>query len=222
MTQPIHISMERNKWHGCKAQGCTNLRHNLSAYCKGHYQKAYQYGDPNGKALLRREYRQEIDQVTELINRNKSHISVTTALEIIQNWLNAPTKGKASVLGIEALRLLSAGVTALDILIEATAVYMYSQRRPGNLPDDSRLDYQMGVVIFRLAPRPTYRTHNGVRASRRPTGSDRRKLGVYLRQSVGVFMLNAWSFINHQEQEAQKVKERLWTSFHPETTRSDS
>lgn len=37
------------------------------------------------------------------------------------------------------------------ILIEASALFLFSQRNPMSLVDDDRLSYQIGIAILRLA-----------------------------------------------------------------------
>lgn len=211
MTQPIHLAIERNTYHKCKAVSCNNSRHNLSAYCKAHFKRADLYGDPNGKSLRHSEYKKEFEDVSELITSNINHIATQTVLKFIQTWLDKAVSGQACVMGIEMSRLAKASVSAFDILLEASAIFLYSQRHPQSLADDERLSYQIGIGILRLAEQFTYTASNGKKAHKKPSGTDRKSIGKYLRTSLGLFLFNVTAAINRREQEEQDFRERLWT-----------
>lgn len=220
MTQPIHQAIERNRYMRCKAQGCTDLRYNLGGYCRSHFKKANLYGDPFGKSLRRSEYKREFEEVTDLITRNISHEATETALKFIQGWLDRAASGQSCVMASEITRLAHGGVSALDILIEASAVFLYSQRKPRSLPDDDRLSYQIGIAILRLAEQRSYIARSGKKAHRRASGTDRKALGKHLRQTLGLFLFNVTATINRKEQEEQDMREKLWTPL-DSTIRTD-
>lgn len=211
MSQPIHLSIERNSLHKCKAISCNNPRHNLSAYCKSHFKRADLYGDPNGKSLRRSEYRKEFEDVSEIITSNIDHIATQTVLKFIQSWLDRALSGQPCVMASEIARLARADVSALDILLEASAIFLFSHRNPKTLPDDVRQSYQIGIAILRLAEQFTYTSSNGKKAHRKPSGTDRKAIGKYLRESLGLFLFNVTAAINRREQEEQDFREKLWT-----------
>ena len=123
----------------CKAPGCTNPRYNVSGHCRAHFKNAYLYGDPLGRSIPRKEYMREHEEARDLINGNLSHPATETATKFIQSWLDAAYNGQACIAANEMRRLAFADVTGIQVLIEATALYLYSQRRPKALPDDQRL-----------------------------------------------------------------------------------
>ena len=211
MTQPIHLSIERNTRHKCKAISCNNPRFNLSGYCKSHFKKANLYGDPYGKSLRSSEYSKEFKDVSEIITSNIDHIATQTVLKFIQSWLDRASSGQPCVMAREIARLARADVSALDILLEASAIFLFSQRNPKSLPDDVRLSYQIGIAILRLAEQFTYTTSNGTKAHRKPSGTDRKAIGKYLRESLGLFLFNVTAAINRHEQEERDFREKLWT-----------
>lgn len=198
----------------CKAPGCTNPRYNLSAHCRSHFKNAYLYGDPLGRSIPRKEYLREYEEVRDLINSNLTHPATETATKFIQQWLDDSSKGQARIAATEMNRLSLGGVTAAQVLIEATALYLYSQRRPKSLPDDERLSYQMANAVFRLAPQVSYVSRDGKRAYRRASGASRRATGKRLRDSLGLFFVNVHSAIRRKEEAEQEMKERLWTPLH--------
>jgi len=218
MTQPINQSITRNKQMRCKAPGCTNPRYNLSAHCRAHFKNAYLYGDPLGRSIPRREYRREYEEASELIKANLTHPATETATEFIQKWLDACSMGKACVAASEMSRLAQGGVTSVQVLIEATALYLYSQRHPKSLPDDDRLSYQMANAVFRLAPQASYVSYVGKRAYRRASGAARRATGKRLRDALGLYFVNVHSAIRRKEEAEQGMRERLWTPLHTRAT----
>jgi hypothetical protein len=214
MSQPINQSITRNKQMRCKAPGCTNPRYNLSAHCRAHFKNAYLYGDPLGRSIPRKEYMREYEEATGLITSNLTHPATETATKLIQKWLDAPGNGQACTAASEMKRLVLGGVTAVQVLIEATAMYLYSQRRPKSLPDDDRLSYQMANAVFRLAPQGSYVSRAGKTAYRRASGASRRATGNRLRASLGLFFVNVYSAIRRKEEAEQEMKEKLWTPLH--------
>jgi hypothetical protein len=221
MSQQINESIERNSHYSCKVPSCSEHRHLLSGYCNNHFKKMNLYGNPEGQSLRKSTYRQEYKEVSGLVNANLTHVSTVTALEFIQAWLDRASSGVASFLGIHMSRLALAGVTPIQILIEATSVYLYSHRNPRSLPDDDQLSYQIGIAILRLAPSPSYTNVQGKTARRRPAGTNRRALGRYLRDHIGVYFFNVTSTIVHKETEERERREKLYTPLDFGSVRTD-
>lgn len=211
MTQPIHLAIERNTRNKCKAISCNNPRHNLSGYCRAHFKRFDLYGDPEGKSIRHSEYKKEFEEVSGIISTNLDHIATQTVLRFIQTWLDKASSGQPCVMASEISRLSNSNVSALDILLETSAVFLFSQRKPNSLPDDVRLSYQIGIAILRLAEQFTYTDRNGKKAYKKASGTDRRAIGKYLRESLGLFLFNVTASINRREQEEQEFREKLWT-----------
>lgn len=211
MSQPIQQSIERNSYHRCKAHSCSNPRFNLSGYCRSHFKKANLYGDPHGKSLRHSEYLKEYEDVSAIISNNIEHLATQTALKFIQAWLDKSVSGQACFMAREIARLSNDGVSAVRILSETAAVFLYSQRKPNSLPDDDRLSYQIGIAILRLAEQYSYIASNGKKSHRKASGTDRKAIGRYLRESLGLFLFNVTAAINRREQEEQEFREKLWT-----------
>jgi hypothetical protein len=119
--------------------------------------------------------------------------------------------GSPCVCATEVSRLAYSNVTALQILIESSAIFLYSQRRPNSLKDGVELSYQMGIGILRLAPQVTYRTTGGKSGRRKANGTERRGIGKYLRESLGLYMYNVFNTINRKEHLDQEFRESLYT-----------
>ena len=209
MTQPIQQSIERNSHLKCKS--CNNSRFNLSGYCKQHFKRANLYGNPLGKSLRHSEYKREYEDVSALITKNISHVATVTSLRFIQDWLDNALSGQACIKASEMARLAKGGVKALDILLETSAVFLYSQRKPRHLPDDEQLSYQIGIAVLRLVGQTSYTNINGKKSFRKPSGTERKSIGQHLRQSLGLFLFNVTTAINKQEKDEFDFREKLWT-----------
>jgi hypothetical protein len=211
MTQSIQQSIARNINLKCKATSCNNPRLNLSGYCRQHFKRANLYGSPLGKSLRQSEYRREYEDASALITKNLSHVATVTCLKFIQDWLDKASNGQACVKASEMARLAKGGVKPLDILLETSAIFLYSQRKPKHLPDDEQLSYQIGIAVLRLVAQHSYTNINGKKSYRKPSGTERKSIGEHLRQSLGLFLFNVTTAINKQEQDEYDFREKLWT-----------
>lgn len=211
MSQPIHLSIERNTKLKCKAASCNNFRLNVSGYCKFHFKKANLFGNPLGKSIRHSEYKREYEDVSNLITKNINHVATVTSLTFIQSWLDMASNGKSCLQASEIDRLVKGGVSALDILLETSAVFLFSQRKPKSLHDNEELSYQIGIAVLRLAEQTSYINSSGIKCHRKPSGTERKSIGQHLRQSLGLFLFNVTTAINKQEQDEFDFREKLWT-----------
>jgi hypothetical protein len=211
MTQPIRESISRNTSFLCKAESCNNYRYNLSGYCTKHCKNFNLYGNPHGKALRQSTYLKELQEASKIINDNLDHVSTKTALAFIQSWIDKSMNGSPCVCATEVSRLAYSNVTAIQILIESSAIFIYSQRHPNSLKDGNELTYQIGIGILRLAPQVTYRTTGGKKGRRKANGTERKSIGKYLRESLGLYMYNVFNTINRKEQLDLEFRQSLYT-----------
>lgn len=210
MTQPINESIARNTAYQCKAESCTNKRYLISGYCKHHTKRANLYGNPLGSVLRRKTYLIEFEEVSDLIHSNLNHSATITAINFIQNWVDAANEGSPCVRPVDISRL-SKVVTALDILIEATSIFLYSQRHPHALPDTKELSYQMGIGVLRLCPQPKYINVKGSTSHKKASGAQCKDVGQYLRDSLGLYFYNVINTINRQLDLDKEFRESLFT-----------
>jgi hypothetical protein len=211
MTEELNHAIERNTSHKCKASGCNRFRTLLSGYCKSHFKRVNLYGNPEGKVLRKAQYIKEYEDVSELILDNLEHLSTTTALSFIQKWIDDAKEGSPCVTPKELSRLSSKAVTALDILIEAASIYLYSQRNPHLLPDDKELSYQMGIGVLRLCPQTYSINVSGFKVWKKASGGERRDVGQYLRDNLGLYFYNVRNTINRQLELDKEFRENLFT-----------
>jgi hypothetical protein len=212
MSQPISESIARNSQYRCKAIGCNTNRYNLSGYCSKHNKTFKLFGNPHGKALRGKTYKKESEDALAIISSNLEHTSTQTAIKFIQSWLDKSKAGVPCVCATEMSRLAYADVTALKILLESTAIFLYSQRNPKSLPDGLELSYQMSVGILRLAPQVIVNhTPKGYTVRRKANATERKAIGKYLRESLGLFYYNVFNTISRKEKEEYDFRQSLYT-----------
>lgn len=220
MTQPIRESISRNTSFLCKAESCNSYRYNLSGYCIKHCKAFNLYGNPYGKALRQSTYLKELQEASKIITDNIDHVSTQTALTFIQSWLEKSINGSPCVCATEVSRLAYSNVTALQILIESSAIFIYSHRHPNSLKDGVELSYQIGIGILRLAPQVTYRTTGGKKGRRKANSTERKSIGKYLRESLGLYLYNVFNTINRKEQLDQEFRQSLYSPLAINTNES--
>lgn len=207
MSNNINEGIRRNRFRLCSVPGCGSARVRVAAYCGKHEALRRSHGHPKGRDIKRKEYLNELAQVRELLERNQSHPGVVNALRWLTSWLESASEGGAPVAYKQMHRLNMRGVTALDVLIEAAALWLYSRRNPSRLPDDARLTSGMIRAIFRLAPLDRLTCwRSGKTRYDRPTPSEVRDAGQRLRLSLGLLLMNV---ADHAERrQAQREAER--------------
>lgn len=212
MTEPIHKSIYRNTGKTCNAVGCYSLRRNLGGYCKKHYTKAYLYGDPNGKAILTKDYLGEIQAVNELIDANLEHPAVQAACIYLQRWLEAAAIGKAGVYAVDVARVASEA-SFVDVLKATGAMWLYAERNPRRFNSDLNLTYQLGISFLKCAKYPTKISSTGKQQSIIPKGGARRVIGQKLRETLGLFYTNIVNHFRDLEVAEMKHRKDMYKSF---------
>ena len=212
MTEPINQSMNRNTGKHCKAKGCYNTRRNLGGYCKSHYRKAYLYGDPNGKTILRSDFKREINEVNLLIDENLEHPAVIAACDFLQRWLDSASSGRPCICAVDVSRVASEA-KAIDILRVTSALWLYADRNPHLFNDDLSLTYQLGITFLKCAKYERAISCNGKTQAIPPNGKARRAIGQNLRNTLGIFYMNVVSHFKTKEEDELKLKKDMYLSF---------
>lgn len=212
MTEPINQSMHRNTSKSCNATGCYEPRRNLGGYCKKHYTNAYLYGDPNGKAILAKDYLGEIERVGELIDANLEHPAVEAACVYLQRWLDSASRGEAGMCAIAVARVASEA-SAVDVLKATSALWLYSENNPCRFSSDLNLTYQLGMSFLRCARYPTKISSLGKQYSIVPTGGTRRAIGQKLRDTLGLFYMNLCAHFRDLDEAEGQLKKDMYKSF---------
>jgi hypothetical protein len=90
------------------------------------------------------------------------------------------------------------------MLVEVSAVWLLSRRRPKVLHDGLQLTYALGTTTLSLRPRIYFEVYkNGKREMRpeRHKGPTRRLVGKIIRDTLGVFLLNLETAIEREHTE---------------------
>ena len=199
----------RNEAQGCTVAGCRNPRNALALYCAGHRSAYRRYGSPEGRALTCDDLHSPSRSVRQLFHANHQHPGLLEALRIVAGWLD-PVTAASSPLGLsEARRLGLAGVSALDVVTEAAAVYVLSRQRPRRLSTTRELRFAIARQVLRLAKLP--RSPRGHRAD--IPGSLLDAVGARVLAVLGRFLANVASAVETQRDAAEQVREAFAAPF---------
>src|SRR5437899_7014806 len=169
MSTTSSITLKRHRCGGraCGVHHCSQPRRGISAYCASHERRRNLYGHPHGRHIRPKEYAEERSLVAAFIRQHKEHPAINAAVGWLDELLKDAASGRAGIAAGQFARLHQHGVSANDILVVSSALWVYSRRNPSSLDDDERLSYALGRAVLHLAPRESRMTWT-------PTGQDRR------------------------------------------------
>ncbi len=188
---------------------CINGRYKLSGYCSYHKKMADNWGDPKGHHVSRKkEYQLEYAKVSETIDRNStSHRGIIRAvaeiksfLQLCSNNVNYPR---------ELARLDASTITPIDILKEASALFLLRESKPYHHPfvSDIHFIYCLGHNCIRLMPQELAQSRNGRTYYKQTTGRARRVLGEFLLKSLTpLFIAISKYVLTEAERERERIK----------------
>lgn len=226
MTTPftsISISegIARNAKHRCRTPGCHVPRYRLDAWCLKHGRRAKAYGHPLAIPLQTRQWKPQRKEVEAILKANPMHPGLVQAMSLLQQWMQRAALNPQAYKGAEQVyRLVSHGVTPLDVIREAAALYLWSRDNPGQAssawPDDTAADFALARAVFRLAPTPrrVLRSKVGIAGDwklkldsdnsyqPKPRPSSLREVGKYLRQLLAPLVVGLSVAV--QQSRAQK------------------
>lgn len=218
-----YISIKRkihlNEQLTCAANGCTKKRDRIANFCSKHFGAYSLYGHPHSKKLLRsKDYQREYDLTKEFIQTHIGHIGIGQALKFINVWLASDkTSTQANASTRDDIRRLNAhGVTALDILIESSAIWLLSKFNPRRFPSDDALTKALGNSILYLAPRSIIPTWiNGVPKKHYVsiTPKARKDVGKLFSVNLGLLFINLASTIESTLQTKETYRMNYMTPF---------
>jgi hypothetical protein len=166
--------------------------------------------------LDRRQYAPERSQVAAFLNGHIEHPAVVAALGWLNEWLEQAWMGNRTMPAIrEFQRLREHEVTALTILVEVVAVWLFSVRSPCGLPDDQRLTYAISLAVLSLAPKRTIPSPSkpDTKNQKRPTAEARRDIGEHLRRHLAPLLVNVSSALRQREEKTDIQLKELQTPF---------
>lgn len=201
-----------NHQRPCSHARCTRPRHGISKWCSYHGKRNKLYGSPEGRRIRRWEYKQEVKEARAVILANKSNPAIIEAVALLQGWLEEAARGRKVAAREDMDRLFNAGVTGLDVLIEAAALWLWFDRRKHHYDNGPELTHQIGTAVILLKPRPAaYRNRDGS-ARYKPVGAvARRECGGLIRKHLATVLHNISQRVLRDELEVQQRAETLRT-----------
>jgi hypothetical protein len=204
----------RNEALPCDVEGCGRRRNRLSRWCGSHRNRAGRSGHPLQRTILPYQWRTEKIDVRELLTANPTHRGLLLAEKFLADWL--ANRGRFAVVTKahpvrEALR--RHGATPRDVVIAASAIWLFAERYPTVLPDDERLTHAMARAVIGLMPAERRRTPRGNVEHRRPGTAARREIGEVLRGELGVLFQNIAHAVQHKDERAREQRETLAAPF---------
>lgn len=204
----------------CAVPGCSKNRLGVAQYCHAHAGRLYTYGHPQGIPIPRDIYADELREVRELFTSNKDHPGLISVVHWIESWVEAASNHEApagnAIFGrIHVKRIHGReGLTALDILTEIAAIWVFATRYPQRLPDDQRLTFALSRNVARLATLEKVQYGNTKsKTTKNPTVAELRGVGLRIRQTLGLFLINVVESLKRKAEKAQDFKDSLSIPF---------
>lgn len=204
--------MTANKAMSCTVAGCTTHRHLFSQHCQSHWRRARFYGDPLQSPISPKVYAQELAEVRALFKGNQEHPGLVTARAHVDALMSAAVEAtrsatKAKPMDQEMGRLARHGVSSLEVLEMACALWAYQTRNPHACRTDKAWTYALGRAVFACAPRPRRGAQQGgpEGSTRRgtslpPSGAAVEALGGALRDDLGPLLVNVCQSLKSEQQ----------------------
>jgi hypothetical protein len=204
-----------NSREQCSSVGCHKNRTGVSKYCNKHYHANMLNGHPLGRRLSpKTDYGYELQLARAFIEEHLNHVGIGQALSFLSNWLSNDTNPLSH---LESKRLSSNGVTALEVLIESTAVFLMARLQPNLIPTSEALTLAIANGVLHLTPLESYYTWaNGIKSKvyYRVSGKTRRAIGKVLTDNLRLLHVNISSTIEGQLQAKEEFKMNYLKPFH--------
>lgn len=186
----LHEAQANNIRSHCDVPECIKHRHGLSRFCLNHRNANARYGHPLQRAqLFKSRHSAEREKVRAIVVNNANHPGIIAATQWLQQYINAVMRGQEGALAPEDIRrLVDAGVTAEDILVEAASFYIHQQYNPHHFLNDAAVDISLSLAVLGLA-RPAKRTRFNPDGSTTEVKQEiktapRKKVGRYIRSHL--------------------------------------
>jgi hypothetical protein len=178
-----------------------------------------QFGHPDAHAIRVEAYRMEQEIVRSILKRNAGWKGVRAAEDFFTDWLKSAQLGDNVPGRRDMAYMADQGVTGADCVQRAAAIWVYSAWHPGQLPDDDRLTFALALAVLKGASRKQRGVDWDEKRQRRHftyrhiSSTTRREIGKYIRESIGVFLINLTNALAQEEQIENKRKMELSAKF---------
>lgn len=205
-SESIKQAERRNTARKCDHRTCNRNRHGLSRWCFRHLYRVNMYGHPDGRAVDPKEYAKELEEVSELLDRNHGHPGVQNALKEIEGFISFVCVRPEMPQDIARLKQ----VKAMDILKEASALTLLHYRTGDwvhNRPfvDEKNFRFVLGYRCLILPGREVVYSQEGTRRTKPSSKRARELLGNTLWQKLSPLLVNITrTILQKEERESQK------------------
>jgi hypothetical protein len=130
-------------------------------------------------------------------------------VDFIDGWLNdASTGDHYRVQAKHFARLKAAGVTAVDILVECSALWLFWQRNPSRIDSLKHWKYMAGNCVIHLSP---YGVGRGQNKPLKTSGKERREVGEGIHKAIGTMIVLVARAIRDDERKREEVLKAMHT-----------
>ena len=189
----------RNEAKKCLVDSCFKHRHKVSGYCRTHERQKERYGHPLGRAIQKRDYMREQEDVMVFMEKYSEHPTMKSGVEWFNSLLAESATGRKVPGKLELNGLIRAGVEGKTCLHAVLSIWLYSERRPGILPDDLRLNFAIAHALLGTAPRvkiSIWKLGKQHFYYKQPSHGTLKGLGRKIREAFAAFTVNAFSAIH--------------------------
>ena len=115
------------------------------------YRKWY-WGHGCATAIKSKEYQVEKNLVSEIILDRVNYPFIKTGINFIDRWLLNAHNGEPCPSGSLISHLWGSGIRGTDILIEASALWLFKFQNPNRIFNMNCLDHYVGNKVIRIVP----------------------------------------------------------------------
>ncbi len=213
---------EENKRMPCSVPGCTRRRHGLAKLCTTHHQTRSYHGHALGRDILRSATKPYEEKFRDFKERFPEHRAILAAEQWLDDLLSEPRKYVTNQYVVDRFEAAHMrGANGRDLLELLAGVWLLSQYRPGELPDDERLTFALAkrtLMHWRKGRKDTASARDNaeplpaMRIKKRTTTF--RTIGELIRRYIGVLLQRVCERMQKDEQALQALRNELWTPFH--------
>lgn len=200
-----------NEHRMCKAKNCNLHRAGMSGYCSTHQHRMTHYGDPDGHRWYPKEYEQERLKVKLLLEANPDHAGIKQGIQFFQGWIEKACTIGGQLAQKHLMRLQDERITPEMLLEECASIWLLSYLNPWTLPTELPLTYALGIALLCKSLR--YKV--GCVSVREVNPKLRREVGQYVRNSIGLLLMNIYKSIERADSEAAERRKEMALPLRP-------
>lgn len=107
-------------------------------------------GHRDARLINSKEYQDEKAAIARFVNTYKHELFFEPIIDKFESWLSNADRRRIGQCMVERRYLWKAGVRGADVLIEATAIWLYGLRNPYKIKGERHRQYLIGYKVLRL------------------------------------------------------------------------